>query len=125
MRGSARAALLALVVILGTPAVAHAAPAAAPTIITSLDPDGEPCTGVPNSVPGVFNFTAQCAQHDACYVAGGDRLACDTTFRQAMVSACTAQHPDLADPRRYLCLTFAELYFLGVRLFGGFFFPTG
>ncbi len=78
---------------------------------------------MPDATPGVFDFTAACIQHDACYAAAGDRLACDTAFRQAMIAACFAQFPDVYDARRYTCLTFAELYYFGVRLFGGFFYP--
>ncbi len=37
-----------------------------------------------------------------------------------MIALCEAQHPDAFDPRRYACLGFAELYFIGVRLFGHF-----
>lgn len=126
-RGLALSFLFSLTLLFGTPAVAQDATASptAPAVLTSFDPDGEPCTGVPDAIPGVFDFTAACTQHDACYAAGGDRLACDVAFRQAMISACQTQHPDVSDPRRYTCLTFAELYFVGVRLFGGFFFTSG
>lgn len=113
------ALVLSVTVLLGTtPVHAQTVPP-----ITSFDPDGEPCTGVPDAIPGVFDFTAACTQHDACYAEGVDRLACDVAFRTDMIEACQAQHPDVFDPRRYRCLTFAELYFIGVRLFGGAFFP--
>lgn len=124
-RGLAFGLLFSLMLMVGSPALAQDATATAPDVLTSFDPDGEPCTGVPDAIPGVFDFTAACTQHDACYAAGGDRLACDLAFRQAMISACRTQHPDATDPRRYTCLTFAELYFVGVRLLGGFTFPTG
>ncbi len=93
-----------------------------PALLLLLD-DGGTCTGVPDAIPGIFDFTAACASHDACYIAGVDRLACDEAFRVDMLSACLSQHPDAIDVRRYLCFAFAELYFLGVRFFGGSFFP--
>ena len=89
--------------------------------LTAFD-DGGACTGVPDTLPGIFDFTEACEEHDVCYAAGVDRLACDVEFREDLVAACVTQHPDALDARRYLCLTFAELYFIGVRLFGGFFF---
>jgi hypothetical protein len=84
-------------------------------------PDGGHCTGVPDSIPGIFNFTSACAAHDACYASGETQLACDEAFRQAMVGACAAEYPSGVDARRSLCLTFAQLYYFGVRLFGQFF----
>ncbi|MDQ4005311.1 MAG: phospholipase [Actinomycetota bacterium] len=125
-RGLVLSLLVSTTLLFGSPALAQdaTAPGPAPEIITSFDPDGEPCTGVPDAVPGVFDFTAACTQHDACYAAAGDRLACDLAFRQAMIAACQAQFPSAFDPRRYTCLSFAELYFVGVRLVGGFSFPT-
>ena len=117
--------LLSFVFLVGSPVHAQGATAAPPPILTVFDPDGEPCTGVPDAVPGVFDFTAACIRHDACYAAAADRLACDTAFRQAMIGACLAQHPVAYDARRYTCLLFAELYYAGVRLFGGFFYPAG
>ena len=69
------------------------------------------------------SFTEACAAHDACYAEGEDRLACDLAFRADMVELCVAQHPDALTVGRLVCLTFAELYFLGVRLFGGLAFP--
>ena len=125
-RGAAMGLVFSVILTLASPAVAHGATTtpSAPAILTSFDPDGEPCTGVPNSVPGVFDFTAACANHDACYAAGSDRQACDVAFREEMITACDTQHPEVYDPRRYTCLSFAELYYIGVRIFGGFFFPT-
>ena len=85
--------------------------------------DGGTCTGVPDSVPGIFDFTEACAAHDACYASGeSTQAACDEAFRTEMVAACVAQHPSALDARRYLCLTLAHLYFTGVRLLGQFFF---
>jgi hypothetical protein len=83
--------------------------------------DGGTCTGVPDTIPGIFDFTEACAAHDECYAAGEQtRLACDLAFRQDMIAACQVQHPSPLDARRYACLAFAELYFNGVRVFGQF-----
>ena len=89
--------------------------------LIDLFPDGGTCTGVPDAIPGIFDFTDACAAHDACYASGQSQLACDEAFRQHMAAACAVQHPSALDPRRYLCLTFAQLYYFGVRLFGQFF----
>jgi hypothetical protein len=92
-----------------------------PDLLSLLD-DGGACTGVPDTLPGIFDFTAACERHDACYAAGVDRLACDEAFRADLLASCDAQHPEAFDVRRYLCFALAELYYLGVRLFGGFAF---
>jgi hypothetical protein len=66
------------------------------------------CTIVPDISPAV---KACCDAHDACYCAGGDaddRLACDRAFRDCIRAA---GHPVIAD-----------IYYLGVRTFGRFFF---
>jgi hypothetical protein len=92
-----------------------------PDLLALLD-DGGACTGVPDTLPGIFDFTAACESHDACYAEGVDRAACDEAFRADLLASCSAQHPDVFDVRRYLCFALAELYYLGVRLFGGFTF---
>ncbi len=93
-----------------------------PTLALFLD-DGGTCTGVPDTIPGIFDFTEACASHDACYASGDQTQAeCDEAFRADLVGACLAQHPSALDPARYACLTFAQLYYAGVRLFGQFFF---
>jgi hypothetical protein len=109
----------------------HAGPASAQQatvehldVATLIDqfPDGGSCTGVFDAIPGIFDFTAACAAHDVCYASGTQtQLACDDAFRQNMVAACATQHPSALDGRRFLCLTFAQLYYFGVRLFGQFF----
>jgi hypothetical protein len=99
---------------------APAAPApAAPAAPAAMFDDGGACTAVPDQLPGIFDFTDACVRHDICYALGADRLACDLAFRQDMVELCHVQHPHPLDLGRVVCLTFAELYFLGVRLFGG------
>ena len=90
--------------------------------LVPLFPDGGTCTGVPDTIPGIFDFTDACAAHDACYGSGEQTQAqCDQAFLQDLVAACAAQHPSALDPTRYLCLTFAQLYYAGVVLFRQFF----
>jgi hypothetical protein len=113
--------LVALLCLYGTPAGAEEV--APSTHLVAID-DGEPCTGVPDAVPGIFDFSAACVAHDACYGQGVDRLACDVQFRQDLLASCVALHPATLAPGRLLCTLFAELYFAGVRLFGGLFFPS-
>lgn len=103
-------------------AVAEFDPSALVALVPSFD-DGGACTGVPDTIPGIFDFTEACAAHDACYASGQQtQAACDSQFRQAMHALCVAQHPSALDPARYACLFFAQLYYLGVSLFGAFFF---
>ncbi|MGH9225807.1 MAG: hypothetical protein ACRD2W_18935 [Acidimicrobiales bacterium] len=83
-----------------------------------LDADGEPCSAVPNSIPGIFDFSPACAAHDRCYVRGGENSACDSQFLTDMLALCAAQHPQALDPTRYLCQAFALLYYGGVVIFG-------
>ena len=95
----------------------------ASALVSSFPDDGGTCTAVPDTVPGLFDFTDACAAHDECYAAGEQTQAeCDTQFRQDMNAACVAQHPGALDPSRYACLFFAQLYYTGVVLFGQFFF---
>lgn len=66
------------------------------------------CTLVPNISPAV---KACCDTHDGCYCVGGDsddRLACDRAFRDCIRAA---GYPLIAD-----------IYYMGVRTFGTFFF---
>ncbi|HEX6596363.1 MAG TPA: phospholipase A2 [Acidimicrobiales bacterium] len=111
-----RRLLLAIVLAVGLVA---AGPTPARAQATSPFDDAGACTAVPDELPGIFDFTDACVRHDACYALGADRLACDTAFRQDMLQLCVAQHPEALDVGRLVCFTFAELYFLGVRLFGG------
>ena len=85
--------------------------------------DGEPCTAVPDAIPGIVDFTGACAAHDLCYAGGTQTQAqCDDQFLQDMSALCVAQHPEALSPLRLVCLTFAQLYYGGVRLFGQFVF---
>ena len=121
------ALVLTVFVLQGPPAGAEEQAAVAETpsvssLVSAFDVDGPPCTGVPNSIPGIFDFSQACQAHDLCYAQGVDRATCDVQFREDMSELCEVQHPDPLDARRYACLAFADLYFAGVRLFGGFFF---
>lgn len=117
---------VAALAVPAAPAGAQDAAAEDVDVATQIAPfpdDGGTCTGVPDTIPGIFDFTDACAAHDECYASGGQTQAqCDESLRQDMVATCAVQHPSALDAGRYLCLTFAQLYFFGVRLFGGFFF---
>ena len=88
------------------------------SLANPFDPDGEPCTAIPNQIPGIFDFSSACVGHDACYVFAGDNRTCDLAFRNDMLALCAAQHPDVFDPARYLCQTVAFIYYTGVVIFG-------
>ena len=112
--------VVAALALSGPPAGAQ--PVAVDQISIPFD-DGEPCTGVPDALPGIFDFTTACAGHDLCYAGGEQTQAqCDSQFRQDMNALCVAQHPAALDPLRYVCLTFAQLYYAGVVFFGQYFF---
>jgi hypothetical protein len=103
----------------------YGTPAGAQVDVAQIDipfDDGGTCTGVPDALPGIFDFTSACAGHDLCYAGEQTQAQCDTQFRQDMTASCVAQHPAALDPLRYVCFSFAQLYYAGVRLFGQFFF---
>ena len=91
----------------------------------SEDPT-DACTLVPDIV-GLANFGPACALHDLCYsrASNVDRLECDLILLRNLTIACAAAYPtDLLG--RLTCNTVAVIYFVGVRLFGGFaYFGTG
>jgi len=76
------------------------------------------CTFVPDSPLG-FSFGAACALHDNNYGPGSgvSRAAADQIFYDAMQQTCHTQYGGSA-----LCHAMADVYFIGVRLFGGFFY---
>lgn len=113
--------MAALAFTAGSAGAQEAAPGSqSPTAISPFPDDGGTCTAFPDAIPGIFDFTDTCAAHDECCASGDQTLAaCDEAFRQNMVAACIVQHPSAVDARRYLCLTFPQLYYFGVRLFGG------
>ena len=115
--------VVAALAFCAAPAGAQEATAADADASSLLVDDGGTCTAVPDSIPGIFDFSDACASHDACYAAGElPRATCDNQFRQDMNAACIAQHPSAFDPARYACLFFAQLYYGGVVFFGQFFF---
>lgn len=76
------------------------------------------CTLVPDS-PFGFSFGAICAIHDDNYGPNStvSRSTADQLFYDGMRNACDTQYGGSA-----LCNVMADIYFIGVRLFGGFFY---
>ncbi len=68
---------------------------------------------VPDSVPGVFDFTTACNNHDLCYgnSQGPSRATCDANFYFDMISSCNIASPGL-------CSQVAFTYYLAVAAFG-------
>jgi len=86
---------------------------------TCTDPSGavDGCSHVPDSIPGVFDFTEACNGHDLCYEYHLDsKTDCDISFFSAMLSHCYSRHDGgfFED----LCEDYATLYFLGVYYLG-------
>jgi len=83
---------------------------------------GDGCTGVPDEVPGFYDYQGSCDQHDQCYVddpyGEGEegRLRCDQEFHQSMQTECAAVHVEGASLEQ--CTDVADLYYWGVRTFG-------
>lgn len=103
-----------------TPAGAEPAGAPAAASVTGAQLV-DACTLVPDSIPGVFDFTPACLVHDECYGARStSRLACDVRFLDLMKASCDDARVTL-ERNRDRCLNLAGIYFYGVRLFGGFF----
>ena len=49
------------------------------------------CTGIIDGIPGVFNFTAACVEHDKCYsLCGKTQVGCDTEFLANMLTSCAS-----------------------------------
>ncbi len=60
--------------------------------------------------PGI-SFRASCDAHDRCWAGGGERAACDNTFRQSTLGACEA----VADAAgRNTCNGFSGAYHFAV-----------
>jgi len=76
------------------------------------------CTMVPDS-PFGFSFGAICAIHDDNYGPNStlSRYAADQMFHDGMRNACDTQYGGSA-----MCNLMADIYFVGVRLFGGLFY---
>ena len=65
-------------------------------------------------IAGEENFTYCCDRHDACYEScGSSRDYCDKEFSKCMRQLC-----DTAFSHNKQCKSAAEMYFMGVNLFG-------
>lgn len=82
---------------------------------------GEQCTGVPDA-PFGFNFSIPCANHDKNYTPGTtmSKSDADSQFRQDMKDVCATDYNN-----SLLCNITAEVYYIGVSIFGGFFYGGG
>lgn len=79
------------------------------------------CTAVPDNF-GSANFTSACSTHDKCYSpqSSTDRLPCDQQLLANLRLACFQAYS--TKPTQLLsCYTVAVIYYVGVRLFGGYF----
>lgn len=100
------------------PAAAHTdkTPATGPAQDHPWEDDG--CSVVPDVVPGLFQFTHACQHHDGCYGARtSSRLGCDVRFLFDLRMSCYTVWT--TPENRPECLRLANIYFLGVRVFGG------
>ena len=78
------------------------------------------CTAVPDNF-GSAIFTSACATHDLCYSSSTDRLRCDQRLLLDLRAACYQAY--WRQPGLLLsCYTVAAIYYVGVRLFGGYFY---
>ncbi|HEX5905537.1 MAG TPA: phospholipase A2 [Propionibacteriaceae bacterium] len=89
-----------------------------------IDDPTDSCNFVPDTF-GEAVFTDACKHHDECYrdPMGRSRLACDLTFLGELRAACDVYGMQTAP--QLTCLTFAGIYFVGVRLFGAPFYNDG
>ena len=68
-----------------------------------------------------MSFTPACNNHDVCYATHSlSRSACDAVFYKEMVGLCK----DHRDTNYYGCLSWAGLYYAGVRIFGKSFYDA-
>lgn len=77
---------------------------------------------MPDAIPGIFDFTDACATHDECYASGQQTRPVPRVLPAGHGRHRRRPYPSAHDARRYLCLTFTQLYFFGVRLLGQLFF---
>ena len=85
------------------------------------DPTGMACGSgwndfiVPDGGPkGSYDFTSACARHDMCYeTCGASREGCDKSFLADMKQICQMSSS------KQDCFIQAEIYYRGVRMFGG------
>jgi hypothetical protein len=82
---------------------------------------GDGCTLVPDA-PFGYNYRSACDRHDDNYSAGSlvSRAEADAMFKADMHNICATNYND-----SFGCNAVAEVYGLGVELFGGFFYQGG
>ena len=88
--------------------------------VQQIEDPTDACNFVPDTF-GDADFSDACRAHDVCYSPGSpiDRMQCDLLFLQALTAECAEAYQfDFAC--RLICNALAGIYFLGVRLFGGF-----
>jgi hypothetical protein len=116
-------ALLAALAVAAPSAAAQSPADLAPTqaeaqqATTACGPGGVGDQLVPDSGPW-FNFTAACANHDACYGAQLGQANCDSHFREDMYAHCATR----VWYQRALCRSTADVYYQAVRQFGYLFY---
>ena len=116
-------ALLAVLAVAAPSAAAQSPADLAPTqaeaqqATTACGPGGVGDQLVPDSGPW-FNFTAACANHDACYGAQLGQAYCDSRFRDDMYAHCATR----VWYQRALCRSTADVYYQAVRQFGYLFY---
>ena len=118
---------LAVLAIVGAATLSPAGPASAHTSGGAATGGGQwhpwpsdGCTKVPNTVPGVFNFTHACQHHDGCYVRrfSSSRSTCDSWFLNDMNASCRTS--STLSLNRSRCYAVANVYYLGVRACGDY-----
>jgi hypothetical protein len=73
------------------------------------------CGTVSHTPPGSFR---PCDEHDECYqMCGSSRLSCDTAMLNGMRGVCMSV--PVAENARANCLAWADIYYRGLRMFGG------
>jgi hypothetical protein len=79
------------------------------------------CTGVPNR-PFGYDFKEICDRHDVNYEPGTNftRGEADSRFLRDLLARCDDTYQNSA-----LCIATAYVYYLGVRVAGGFFYEGG
>lgn len=82
---------------------------------------GDGCTLVPDA-PFGFNVRGACDTHDKNYSPGSpfSRAEADAIFKADIHNICVTDYND-----SFACHAVAEVYGLGVELFGGFFYQGG
>lgn len=76
------------------------------------------CTGVPDS-PFGFEYAPSCNNHDMNYsdTTTMSRAEADAQFRTDMLNTCDTKYDG-----SLLCKVTANVYYVGVRILGGFFY---